>query len=145
MSFFCLFYFISSCFSIPITPLPFHLELASYFHEMVDLYRRHDADPRDFSTLFGSSAVPEFMMHLVLQRTDDELLISACPPTLLPPALRPSVPEDVLSRYESMSYDPALARALIQNLDFGNQIPPEVREQIVRDLIKEQRDFIMHL
>ena len=134
-----------SCFSIPITPLPLHLELASYFHDMVALYRHHDADPRDFSTLFGSSAVPEFMLHLVLQRTDDELLISACPPTLLPPALRPSMPEDVLSRYESMSYDPALARALIQNLDFGNQIPPEIRERIVRDLINEQKNFILHL
>ena len=84
-------------------------------------------------------------MHLVLQRTDDERLKVSCAPTLLPPALRPSVPEDLLSRYESMSYDPALARLLVQNLEFGQQMPPEIRSMIVEDLIKEQKRFIMHL
>ena len=132
-------------FRIPIVPLPFHLELASYFHVLVDLYRRADADPRDFSTLFGFSSVPEFLMHLILQRTDDEKLKAACGPTLLPPALRPSIPEDLLSRYESMSYDPAMAQLLVQNLDFGRQIPANIRAIIERDLIAEQRNFIMHL
>ena len=141
-----LYIFMITVFSrIPIIPLPFHLELASYFHVFVDLYRQHDADPRDFSTLFGSSAVPEFLLHLVLQRTDDERLKPSCPATLLPPALRPSVPEDIMSRYESMSYDPALARLLVQNLDFGQQLPSNVRDMIVEDLIKEQKQFILHL
>lgn len=125
--------------------MPFHLEVACYFHVLTTLFRHADADPRDFSTIFGSSSVPEFMTHLVLQRTDDARLMLSCPATILPPALRPSVTEDLLARYESMSLDPNLNDQEFPELGFGQHIPPEIHATIVRDLIREQRAFILHL
>ena len=126
-------------------PLPFHLEVACYFHVLTALFRHADADPRDFATIFGFSSVPEFLMHLILQRTDDAKLKLSCAATLLPPALRPSVTEDLLARYESMSMDPNLVDQIFPQLDFGQQIPAAIRETIVQDLIREQRAFILHL
>ena len=126
-------------------PLPFHLEVACYFHVLTAIFRHADADSRDFATIFGYSSVPEFMTHLVLQRTDDAKLLLSCPATILPPALRPSVTEDLLARYESMSLDPDLADQEFPELDFGQHIPVNTRDNIVRALIREQRAFIVHL
>ena len=132
-------------FRFPVAPLPFHLEVACYFHVLTTIFRHADADPRDYATIFGFSSVPEFMTHLVLQRTDDARLILSCPATILPPALRPSVTEDLLARYESMSLDPGLADQDFPPLDFGQHIPAEIHETIVQSLIREQRAFILHL
>ena len=92
--------------STPIAPLPLHLELSTYFHELVHRFRRADADERDFSTIFGLSGDPLYTLHLVLQRADDDALPPMNPGLILPPALRTSLPRDVLERYKTMSYVP---------------------------------------
>ena len=135
----------SPFFRFAIPRLPYHLELSQYFHALTVLYRHSDADPRDFSTVFGYSIKPEFTLHLVLQRTDDAKILASCPATLLPPALRPSSPADVLSRYESMSIDPAHAHMAFPTIGFDRQVPDEIHAIIREDLIKEQRDFVNHL
>ena len=137
--------FLFSIFRHAIPCLPYHLELALYFHALTVLYRHHDADAREFSTVFGYSRQPEFTLHLVLQRTDDDRIVISCSATLLPPALRPSSPSDVRARYESMSMDPAYANLAFPTLDFDRQVPDNIHAIIRENLIEEQRSFVLHL
>ena len=112
---------------------------------LTELYRHSDADPRDFSTIFGFSSVPEFFLHLILQRTDDNLLLPSCAATVLPAALRPSIHEDLLARYETMSFNRELVDLVFPNLGFQREIPDDIRALIVNDLIREQSNFINHI
>ena len=126
-------------------PLPFHIELASYFHALVQIFTRSDAPPEDFSTVFGFSILPYYMIHLALQRAHDDKLPQPCGATVCPPALRPNIPEDVFAQYAVLAQDARFAHMAFPDLGFGREIPPETRRQVQQFLSAEHRDFINHL
>ena len=85
--------------------MPFHLELAQYFHTLVGIFTRADGNPGDFDTVFGFSGLPYYLIHLALQRAHDDEIAPVCGATILPPALRPYVSEDLVAMYDILAHD----------------------------------------
>ena len=126
-------------------PLPFHLELANYFHALVNIFTRADGDPADFNTVFGFSGLPYYLIHLALQRAHDDEIAPVCASTLLPPALRPNVKDDLVSQYHILAQDERFAHLAFPDLDFGNELPPAMFDLVQGHLVAEHKAFIDHL
>ena len=126
-------------------PLPFHLELGQYFFPMLDIYRRADAQPGDYSTSFGLSGIPYYSIHLSLQRAHDDAIAPTCSATLMPVALRPFVHEDMVAQYELLSQDPRFTHLNFPALGFDQEIPVELARVIHDYLVAEHEAFIQHL
>lgn len=116
-----------------------------YFHAMVDIFTRADADPSDYSTAFGLSILPYYSIHLYLQRAHDEKIAPTCAATVMPPALRPNIHEDILAQYELMSQDPQYSHLNFPSLDFGREVPHNLAHVVHNFLREEHRAFIEHL
>ena len=132
-------------FSHPVRPMPFHMELATYFHSLVDIYGRSDAEPGDYSTTFGLSTAPFYSVHLGLQRAHDDRIPRSCAATLLPPALRPSLQVDRVAQYHLMAQDERFAHLAFPDLNFEQEIPPETLAAVRNTLNAEHAAFIDHL
>ena len=116
-----------------------------YFLPMVDIYTRADAQPGDYDTTFGLSGIPYYTIHLALQRAHDDEIAPTCGATVMPPALRPYLHEDILSQYEKMSHDPRFAHLDFPALEFGRQIPENLVSIVREHLLAEHAAFINHL
>ena len=132
-------------FRYPVQPLPFHIELGQYFHPMLDIYRRADAQPGDYSTSFGLSGIPYYSIHLALQRAHDDVIAPTCSATLMPVALQPYVREDMLAQYDLLSQDPRFSHLNFPALGFGQEIPVDLAQVIHDYLLAEHEAFIHHL
>ena len=125
--------------------MPFHVELAAYFHALVAIFGRADCDPSDFDTVFGFSSIPYYMIHLSLQRAHDEKIAPSCAATVCPPALRPNDDEDLISYYHVLSHDSRFAHLAFPNLDFGRDLPPGMKAMVLSLLRDEHKAYIDHL
>ena len=132
-------------FSYPVQPLPYHLELGQYFYPLVDIFRRADAQPGDYSTCFGLSGAPYYSIHLSLQRAHDDVIAPTCSATLMPIALQPFVHEDMVAKYDLLSHDPRFSHLNFPSLGFGQEIPVDLARIIHDYLATEHQAFIDHL
>ena len=125
--------------------MPFHVELATYFHALVDIFTRSDGEPEDFSTVFGYSVLPYFVIHLALQRAHDDEIAPVCGATLCPPALRPNIHDDLVAQYDILAQDARFAHLAFPELGFGRELPPETSAAVRGYLIAEHKAFIDRL
>ena len=121
------------------------MELAAYFHALVDIFTRSDASPGDYDTVFGFSSLPYYLIHLALQRAHDEELAPPCAATICPPALRPNLQKDLLAQYALLAKDARFAHMTFPKPDFGQDLPPDMQSLVKEHLNAEHRAFIDHL
>ena len=138
-------FLLTHVFRQPVRSLPFHLELAQYFHTLVTIFTRADGEPGDFDTVFGFSGLPYYLIHLALQRAHDDEIAPVCGATVLPPALRPNVHDDLVSLYQLLAQDERFARYAFPDLDFGQELPPDMFKLVHGHLRAEHKAFIDHL
>ena len=112
---------------------------------MLDIFRRADAQPEDYTTSFGLSSIPYYSIHLSLQRAHDNEIAPTCSATLMPVALRPFVHEDMVAQYDLLSQDPRFSHLHFPELGFGQEIPVDLARVIHDYLMAEHRAFIDHL
>ena len=121
------------------------MELAAYFHALVEIFGRADGDPGDFDTVFGFSGLPYYMIHLALQRAHDDEIAPTCAATMCPPALRPNVRSDVDCQCDVLSQDTRFAHLAFPKLDFGQKLPSATRRAVLDYLVAEHKAYVDHL
>ena len=67
------------------------------------------------------------------------------PGLILPPALRTSVPRDVLERYRALSYDPRYENMAFPELYNVSKMSPEARTLVHNSIIEEHEAFIQRI
>ena len=105
-------------------------------------YRRVDTSRREFSTIFHLSGDPLFLIHLVLQRADDDLLPAMDPSLIIPPALRSHLPNDVIARYRTLSYHPRFSELEFPEVKGYSDIPASKLSLVQRTILREHRKFL---
>ena len=127
------------------SPLPFHLELKTYFLELVGIFRRSDSRGENFSTIFMFSSDPLQLLHLTLQRAHDDKINPTCGATVIPPAFRSNLPMDVIERYSMLSNDPRFTHMVFPELTWNREIPQDLHDFVVRSIDEEHEKFVKHL
>ena len=82
------------------------------------------------------------MIHLVLQRVDDDLLPPMDPSLVIPPALRTHLPKDVIARYRTLSNHPRFAEFEFPELCNVEDIPSNLLSLVKRTILREHRKFL---